>query len=359
MTPLAHPSREIALQLKNILLVLASIFVSVVVAEGVVRYIDGYRMLSWPLSEPIGALVVKPGVMEQVPRAAGVDPAWFFTDPPPLPNRKPVPEDWQRLFHSIEANNVGGMLFRPYDMFRAWNSVFVGDPCKHRILHFAPGQLFVYDPTDGKGAPPYRLLPNATLPSGLTINQIGWRGAPIEMPRGPKTVRIVFVGSSTVLDAPHLPFSWSEFVGHFLNEWSKAKGLGIRFEVLNSGRESIGSTEIAAVVRTEVVPLRPDLVVYYEGGNQFWLPSVVPNVPAGSPVRPAYAEGGPSWLKSAARHSALMARVQAALVAARRTDQDGREWPKPDYKVVWPEGLSEQDPDLAYPTLPVSLNTIL
>src|SRR5262249_44629027 len=68
---------------------------------------------------------------------------------------------------------------------------------------------------------------------------------------------------------------------------------------------------------------------------------------------------GPSWLKSAARHSALMARVQAALVAARRTDQDGREWPKPDYKVVWPEGLSEQDPDLAYPNLPVSLNTIL
>ena len=83
---------ELTVPLKNILLVFASILVSIVVAEGVVRYIDGYRMLSWPLSEPIGAMVVKPGVMEQVPRAAGVEPAWFFTDPAPLPNRKPVPE---------------------------------------------------------------------------------------------------------------------------------------------------------------------------------------------------------------------------------------------------------------------------
>jgi len=112
------------------------------------------------------------------------------------------------------------------------------------------------------------------------------------------------------------------------------------------------------VIRSEVLALRPDLVVYYEGGNQFWLPSIVETVPSGSPVRPAYADGGPSWLQKAARNSALAARVRAALVAAARTDQDGREWPKPDYKVVWPAGLDEQDPDLAYPRLPVNLNVI-
>ncbi len=38
--------------------------------------------------------------------------------------------------------------------------------------------------------------------------------------------------------------------------------------------------------------------------------------------------------------------------------QDGREWPKPDYKLQWPEGLDEADPDLAYPRLPVNLNLI-
>jgi hypothetical protein len=28
---------------------------------------------------------------------------------------------------------------------------------------------------------------------------------------------------------------------------------------------------------------------------------------------------------------------------------------KPDYDIAWPRGLDEQDPDLAYPELPVSL----
>ena len=52
----------------------------------------------------------------------------------------------------------------------------------------------------------------------------------------------------------------------------------VRFEVLNAGRESIISTDTAAIVRTEVLPLKPDLVVYYEGGNQFELRTVVPEL---------------------------------------------------------------------------------
>jgi hypothetical protein len=38
---------------------------------------------------------------------------------------------------------------------------------------------------------------------------------------------------------------------------------------------------------------------------------------------------------------------------------DGREWPKPDYKLVWPKGLDESDPDLARTDLPVTLPIIL
>jgi hypothetical protein len=50
-------------------------------------------------------------------------------------------------------------------------------------------------------------------------------------------------------------------------------------------------------------------------------------------------------------------RIEAAIGYA-AADGDGREWPKPDYKVMWPPGLDEQDPDLAYSKLPVNLNTI-
>ncbi len=344
---------------KNALLMLASVVASLLVAEAIVRYVDGYSMLSMPLSQPMGAASVRQETVDRVPRAPGVERGWFTAEPPPLPNLRPVPEAWEKLHRFVVAHPVGGLEFMPSDAFKAWNSAFAGDPCEHRRLRFAPGQLFLYDPRDGQATPPYRFPPDATFPSRLVTNQIGWRGAPIEDPRGVKTVRIVFVGSSTVIESHYFPFSWPEFIGNWLNLWAKSKGLAIRFEVLNAGRESIVSTDIAAIVRTEVLPLRPDLVVYHEGGNQFRPASIVEEVPAGPAVRPAGqpAAGSASWLSEAARYSALLGRVRAALSVA-GSGADGGEWPKPDYRVVWPAGLDERDPDLAYPKLPVSLNVI-
>jgi hypothetical protein len=131
----------------------------------------------------------------------------------------------------------------------------------------------------------------------------------------------------------------------------------VRFEVLNAARESIVSTDTAAIVRTEVLPLRPDLVVYYEGGNQFRPHSIVNDIGPGAPPPPAAPTDQGSWLQAAARYSALAARVRAAVGAA-GSQLHGTEPVKPDYKVVWPEGLDENDPDLAFPDLPVNLNII-
>ena len=241
--------------MKNTLLVLASIVFSLVFAELAVRYIDGYEMFALSLSKPVGSMTIGQEVLDQVPLASGVEREWFLSEPPALPNRRAVPDEWRNLSRLVESNAAASAGFQSLDLFKAWNSAFAGDPCKHSLLRQAPGQIFAYDPTDGNAAPPYRYLPDATFPSGLVTNQIPWRGAPIESPRGEKTVRIVIVGSSTVLGAQHLPFSWPDYLGHWLNLWAKSKGLPVRFEVLNSGRESIGSTDIAAVVRTEVLPL--------------------------------------------------------------------------------------------------------
>ena len=346
-------------RLANVLLVLASILLCAVVAEGMIRTIDGHPLLATQLSDAVGEESVRPEDLDQVQLARGVKREWFFQDPPPLPNRRPPPPEWVQLYRSLQDRPSDDGKFQPTDVFKAWNSAFAGDPCKHGLLRHAPGQLFVYDPADGLGAPRFRFLPDANLPDGLVTNQIGWRGAPVQDPRGDKSVRIVFVGSSTVVDAHYVPFSHSEFVGHWLNLWAASQGSDVRFEVLNAGRESIMSNDIAAVVHNEVLPLRPDLVVYYEGGNQFSPASIVEKVPTGTAVRSVQAQRGasPSWLRAAARHSALMARIQAAigLVAS---DLDGREWPKPDYRVVWPAGLDEFDPDLSYPRLPVNLNAI-
>jgi hypothetical protein len=341
------------------LLLVVSIVVGIAFAEAVIRVLNGQPLLAFPLPDAVDEGKLKPEQVEAIPLAGGVDRAWFFTDPAPLPNRKLPPEGWQSLFMDLREKLPRNASFQPNDVFKVWNSVFAGDPCQQPFLKQAPGQLYLYDPADGKASPPYRFYPNVTLPDRLVTNQIGWRGAPIEVPRGPRTVRIVFAGSSTVVDGHFAPWSYPEYVGHWLNLWAEAKKLDVRFEVLNSARESNMSSDIANIVHTEVLALRPDLVVYYEGGNQFRLDTVVDKVPEGRAVRPpgTGASVSPDWLRAASRWSALLGRVQAAIGFA-ASDLDGHEWPKPDYKLAWPPGLDEQDPDLAYPKLPVSLNEI-
>ena len=48
-----------------------------------------------------------------------------------------------------------------------------------------------------------------------------------------------------------------------------------------------------------------------------------------------------------------------ALFVAHEMPAGGAEWPKPDYKLAWPAGLDERDPDVGRPDLPINLSTIL
>ena len=341
--------------LKNGLLMLATVVVCTAVAEGIARWSDAGG------GEDIALH------LDEIPRAAGVERAWYFSDPPPLPNRGKVPAEWHELVRRVEASGVTEGTRRA-DMFKAWNTALVGDPCKHPYLRDAPGHLFVYDPPDGSPHPPYRFLPNATTPIGLVTNDFGFRGPPVPFMRTPKTIRIAFVGASTTVEAHHLAYSYPEFLGHWLNLWAKAKRLDLRFEVLNAGRESINSVDIEAIVKQEVLPLRPDLVVYYEGANQFDLRTVVPSVPKPDPAaRPAAAAPAEPLVLRWLGELALVRRVRALLqsadapgtTSAGGASTAGGEWPKPAYELVWPARVDERDPDIGRADLPVNLTTIL
>lgn len=340
--------------LKNGLLVLVTIVVCAVAAEGIARWTDAGG----------GEDVARH--LDEVPRAAGVERAWYFSDPPPLSNRGPVPAAWDGLVRRVEQSGITQGTRRA-DMFKAWNTALVGDPCGHPYLRDAPGHLFVYDPPDGSPHPPYRFLPNATTPVGLVTNDYGFRGPPVSFVRTPRTIRIAFVGASTTVDAHHLAYSYPEFIGHWLNLWAASKRLDVRFEVLNAGRESINSVDIEAIVRQEVLPLRPDLVVYYEGANQFDLRTVAPSVPKPDPFARPAAVPPESTLSRWLGEFALVRRVRALLhlvdaPAGGSTGGSaggGGEWPKPDYDLVWPAGLDEIEPDIGRADLPVNLSTIL
>jgi hypothetical protein len=345
--------------LGNGLLLLTTLLLGVVAAEAVVRWMDDVPLFAVPLPLPVGADTASSHLAAQ-PAVAGIKRDWFFETPPPLSSRKPVPPQWTRWYHEIERNHAEkGTSFRGGDMFKAWNSARFPDPCAHNHLKGAPGSLFVYDPPNGETEPPFRFLADVTNPETMVTNAFGWRGDPVSFARSPRTVRIVFVGSSTVVSSHHMPYSFPEFVGNFLNVWAKARGLDIRFEVLNAARESIGSTGIAAIVRQEVAPLRPDLVIYYEGGNQFDLGTLVrdpPRPPAPEErVRPGAITGA---LQQAATYSALARRVQATSGLLHQP-AGGSERPKPAYTIDWPAGLDENAPDISRTDLPVNLTTIL
>lgn len=353
----SHLAERMRKFLGNAFLLAASVLACLLVAEAVTRWADGLSLLDLRLPEAIGAMGLDTTAehLDEVPRAKGVERAWFFSEPPPLPNRsQPQPNQVvdKNAPPSFRSN------FRPEDMFKAWNAVLVGDPCKSSFFRGAPGQLYVFDPPDGSRWPIYRFLPNTTTPVGLVTNQFGWRGPPIPFKRSPNTVRIVFVGASTTADAHAVPYSYPEVVGHWLNLWAAVHRPDIRFEVLNAGRESVASPDIAAIVREEVAPLHPDLVIYYEGANQFRPSTVVKNVPVDEGRGPSIDGGVDLWLRHASSYLALARRMRA-LLGIVSLSEGGREPPKPDYKIDWPEGLDEFDPDLGRADLPVSLSIIL
>ena len=280
-------------------MVVVSVALTAVAAEFLVRWLDGDGDIG-SASRHLGEIATAPGV----------ERAWFYETPPPLPNQQQVPEEWRALVRDVEKSGITEGTRRA-DMFKAWNSAFVGDPCRHTYLCGAPGHLFVYDPprdADGAGEtrPPYRFLPNATTPIRLTTNAYGFRGAPVPFQRQPRTVRIAFIGASTTVGNHFYPYSYPEFIGNWLNLWSNQRKLDVKFEVLNAGRESITSTDNVNIVREEVLPLKPDLLVYYEGANQFQLGSMVPGQSSGAasrlsltegescPARPAPSEAAPS-----------------------------------------------------------------
>jgi hypothetical protein len=209
--------------------------------------------------------------------------------------------------------------------------------------------LYLYEPPHGDWYPQFRFQRSIHYPSGLITNAFGWRGPEIALNKPPGVIRIAFVGASTVIDPHHDQFSHPEYIARWLNEWARAGARGVTFETINAGREGVDAAAASAIVEQELVPVRPDLVVDSEGGNQFWPSNFIEER---LPPRPKESDRTPSTLE---RYSALAVRMHNA---SNRL-QAGREPPKPALRFSWPADLDEQDPPLDDPRLPVELPKIL
>jgi len=107
--------------LTNGLLLVASVLLCLLAAEGVARWADGLPVFTRHLPDTVG-VEVTPAQLDGVARVAGVQRDWFFDDPPPLPNRHQPPEAWRQLDELVGKNfSTGVSGFYRTDMFKAWN----------------------------------------------------------------------------------------------------------------------------------------------------------------------------------------------------------------------------------------------
>jgi len=339
---------------------LISTIVACVAAEGATRLIDGYKLWSLRLTAVRPRLArttaldkwLDPGRAEAyvsvLPVADGVDRSWFGLDPEQRPPT-PVDPELERRYWPLRGHELASVY--------EWNLQFIrnvlcrGDRSAHPYLagqFQALKDVFVFEPADGTPYPTYRFLRNVHYPSGLVTNGFGWRGPDVPLNKPGGRIRIAFVGASTTIDAHGDPFSYPEYIARWLRQWAETRRLPVSFDVINAGREGILSNSIAAIVRQELLPVRPDLVVYYEGANQFW-----PNSFSARPVVQILRAVNPGSIVEL--YSAIGARVRGALD---RPDT-GAEPYKPPISVEWPEHLDERDPPLDDPRLPVELPHVL
>ncbi len=345
--------------------------------EVVVRQIDGYALMSPTLTRSLtfkrkqlpevdtnstGKFTLKDFVTGYQ-SSTSVDISWIHIDPPLRTKMKPPQNFVER---SSVANGDPTVNY-------LWNDYLVKEVLKGRKdwgnFRFAettfPDPIFVYPASWKTMFPRYRYPTNVTLPSGIQTNQFGWRGGSIDLQKPKKTIRIACVGASTTVSGHGYNYSYPEFLEHWLNLWKDQKGYNFKFEVINAGREGINSTDIAAVVKYEILPLDVDYVVYYEGSNQFNTPSMVKypsdvifgNPPAG--LIPNMAEiqsTDRTWLDRMADYSAIIARVRTVVESQTLS---GVEPHKPSQTFFLPDGVDELSPDVKKLGAALNLGIIL
>jgi lysophospholipase L1-like esterase len=100
----------------------------------------------------------------------------------------------------------------------------------------------------------------------IKINSLGFRGDEFSRQKPPQTVRIACLGASTTFcaEVSHNHKTWP----HRLQEKLAEAYPGVKFEVVNTAVGGYTATENVKNLTHRVLPLDPDLAIYYEGNNE-------------------------------------------------------------------------------------------
>lgn len=110
----------------------------------------------------------------------------------------------------------------------------------------------------------YDMKPGYGIPGEVTINSLGFRGKEFSETKQPGTYRIVTLGGSTTYG---IGLEEDGTYPYFLEKVLQERLGTDSIEVINAGLVSATTAESLSRFLLKVVPLDPDLVIFYEGYN--------------------------------------------------------------------------------------------
>ena len=155
------------------------------------------------------------------------------------------------LISSLGTFIIADLIYSSFDSSNPWetNSLYMNYGAPH---YYKPYPYIMF-----------KSEPNAKLDTGDFSNEIGYRGAVPSLKKPDDEYRIVILGGSTV-------FGWQEDKTLPVNVQKVFKEKGLKnVKVYNFGAVSSGSGQALARVVYEVSDYSPDLVIAYNGSNDF------------------------------------------------------------------------------------------
>lgn len=331
----------------NIALFIVITCLCLVALEVSFRLVDGYTLDSLTLrveNVPTGGRFADAPDATQYARKIALDAtfklAWFHTDPHDYDRsaRYKRPADWAEAIANYRPS-PGEPAFIKNELEYLFNYNLLVTFCatgygRESLPYFKknPGFVYAFEAPDSSFVPEYRLVQGLLGGSRSDYyNNFGFRGPDITPSKSGHLIRLAFMGSSVT--AAGWPFTYPEYVAHYLRLWARANRFDVDFDVINAARSGIWTTQMANIMRYEVAPLHPDIVVWYAGGDDLNAKTMVPAAPAKS---------GFSYhvkLYPFERESALLSRLYQ-LFGSRRASEP----PKPTHVLNF--DLTQKDPDI-------------
>jgi hypothetical protein len=259
-----------------------------VAVEIALRLIDGYRLdrliLQAKNPDPVGTTSKGPDATQYAKKIT-IDPtfdlAWFHTSPPEY-DRSPkyeLPADWAEALANYQPSSPDEHYYikEGLKLLYNYNALVqlcaTGDVKDFEYYKKYPGFVYAFASPDASDLPPYRNVPRGWTRGTEYSNNFGFRGPDIVARKSGRIVRVAFLGASVT--AGGWPFSYPEYVVHYLRQWARANKLDVDFDLVNAARTGVNMSSIVPIMRYEVAALHPDIVVSYDGGEYLWGSSIV------------------------------------------------------------------------------------